>query len=255
MSEDRDVGILPDEQEPDDLDDLVEEPDTGEEVPDAGAGDEPEGDELVDEPPAQAKRPGRREREAAARRGLEEKVERLERELGSVRGQQQQQPRVDNSAELARVAAYERDQLPLLPTDQQNAYWYGKQQREFNNKLAYQELVLTDRLDKSSWDAACRASPRRQRFAAQVEATLQSERQQNRNPERETIYRYLLGDELERQAGRRAPDQRRAAARRVRAQTTQPGGSRSDVVRDRQPAASGQDYEGAMARLREKPLW
>lgn len=255
MSEDRDVGILPDEQEPDDLDDLVEEPDTGDEEPDADAGEVPEGGGPADEPPQQAaKRPGRREREAAARRGLEEKVERLERELGSVRGQQQQ-PRVDNSAEMARVAAYERDQLPLLPFDQQRAYWYEKQQREFNSKLAYQELVLSDRLDRASWDAACRASPRRQRFAAQVEAALLSERQQNRNPERETIYRYLLGDEFERQAGRRVSGQRQAAARRVRAQTTQPGASRSDVARDRQPAGAGQDYEGAMARLRGKQLW
>jgi hypothetical protein len=254
-SEERDAGNLPDEQEPDDLDDLAEEPDAGD-GPELDAGDEPEGDEADAEPAArpEARRPGRRERQTAELRELRERVERQERELQGVRGQQQQ-PRADNSAELARVAAYERDQLPLLPADQIASYYHNKQLRIVGDALARQEVTLTDRLDKSSWDSACRTSARRERFAAQVEDTLRSERQQGRNPERETIYRYLLGDEIERQAGRRAPGQRQAAARRVRSQATQPGGSRSDVARDRQPAATGQDYEGAMARTRGKPLW
>jgi hypothetical protein len=156
---------------------------------------------------------------------------------------------------LARIAAYERDQLPMLPADQIASYYHNKALRTVGEAMSRQEFTISERLDKSSWDAACRSSVRRERFTAQVEETLRSERQQGRNPDRETIYRYLLGDEIERQAGRRAPGQRQAAARRVRSQATQPGSSRSDVARDRQPAASGQDYDGAIARMRGKALW
>lgn len=252
MSEERDAGELPDEtEELDDLDDPVEgdpEPDTGDEEP-------PDGDEGEDEPLPQpkAKAPGRRERQRAEVRELRERSDRLERELQSVR-QQQQQPRVDNSAELARVAQFERDQLPLLTPDQQIGYWRQKDRQELGGYLQRQEAVIVDRLDHQAWQASCASNPRRARFANQVEQTIAS-MPPGPSRQREVVYKFLLGEEIDRQAGRQTGKQRQAAQRRVRGQTTQPGGSRSDAVRDRQPLSNGQDYEGAMARLRGKALW
>lgn len=254
MSEDRDAGNLPDEQEPDDLDDLVEEPDADEAEPAADLGDEPEGNEPADEPPAPtAKRPGRRERQSAELRELRERVERQERELQSVRGQQQQ-PRVDNSAELARVAAYERDQLPLLTTDQQISYWRQKDRQEIGGYLQRQEAALADRLDRSAWQTICSADPVARQFSDEVERTIAA-MPPGETRQREVVFDYLFGKHMRAQRAKSVGKQRQAAQRRVRSQTTQPGGSRSDVARDRQPAATGQDYEGAMARMRGKALW
>jgi len=249
MSEERDDGGLP----ADDVE--LDEPELEEEqLEEEGTGDDQpsEPDEEPEAAAQQTRRPGRRERQSAELRELRERSDRLERELQSVR--QQPQPRPDNSAELARIAAYERDQLPLLPPDQIARYYDDKTRREVGAILHQQQAQIADQLDRAAWQASLAGNARRSRFAAQVEQTIQG-MAPGPSRQREVVYKYLFGDEMDRQAARKAPGQRAAAQRRVQSQRTQPGGGRSDVARDRQPSGGGDDYEGALSRVRGRALW
>ncbi len=251
-------GVEPDAEdgvEPE-LDELQDEPEA-EEAEGVDLGDEdaeePEGDEepAAAEPAQQRRRPGREERRRAEVRELRERLERQDRELATVRGQIQQ-PRVD-PAEQARRDQAEREQVMLYPPEQQIAYWRDRDRREIAQVLQSQQLQFGEHLDKQGWESACRSDAVRQRFADRVEATLASERQAGRNPQRETVFQYLYGGEALKQRQRKAEPQRKAANARVRGQTTQPGGGRSDVQRERAPA--GDSYEAALKRISGRPIW
>jgi len=219
-----------------------------------GAGEEPEeeSEDSATKPQPQPKRPGRRERQTAELRQLRERLERQERELASVRGQQSVQPRVD-PADQARRDQAEREQVALYPVEQQLAYWREKDRREIGQALVNQQVQFGETIDRREWTAACRTDKVRQRFADRVEQTLSSERQAGRNHTREEIYYALLGQELDGKRGQASQRQRREGAARVRSQTTQPGGARSDVARERR---EGDDsLEAARRRIAGRPLW
>jgi hypothetical protein len=253
MSEDRPGTQEPAEQDDElDLDEELEEPDTGDEQP--AEGDDDGGDEppSTDEPTAAKtqQRPGRRERQSREIRELRERLERNERELAA--RSYQPPPRVD-PAEQARREAQEREQVALLSPDQQINYWRERDRREFASALQTQNAQITDQIDRSTWDSACRSDPVRQRMSAQVEQQFRDLGGPGRAPTREVIFTYLYGQEALRQKTRTSGRQRQAAQRRVASQTTRPAGGRSDVQRDR--AASGDSYEAALQRVQGRPLW
>jgi hypothetical protein len=262
MSEERDDGNLPVEDQPE-LDDLEveegEEEDEGESPVEDGG--EPEVESGQQQPAAQPARRGRgaRERQRAELRELRERLERNERELQGYR-QQQASPRADNSAELARIAAYERDQLPLLSPHEISAYYAQKTERTLGAALSQFQQRTADSIDRTSWDAACRSDPIKARLSAEVERVRLDEAREGRFPSRDTIFTFLYGQEALRGRNRQTASQRAAAQRRVRAQTTRPGAARSDVGRERSTARDQDSYEGAMERMEERkrrgdPLW
>jgi hypothetical protein len=254
MSEDRTGTPEPAEQEDElDLDEEFEEPATGEEQ-DAGeddGGDEPPSTEPTEPAARTQQRPGRRERQSREIRELRERLDRNERELANARSYQPP-PRVD-PAEQARRDAQEREQVSLLAPDQQINYWRERDRRDFATALQAQNATVTDQIDRSTWDSACRSDPVRQRMAAQVEQQFRDLGGAGRAPAREVIFTYLYGQEALRQKQRTGGRQRQAAQRRVAGQTTRPAGGRSDVQRDR--AAAGDSYEAALQRVQGRPLW
>jgi hypothetical protein len=237
------------------LDDFEPEAEEGEEVADLGedTGEEPGGEDETRQAPPQPRRPGREERRRAELRELRERVERQDRELARVQGQVQQQPRVD-PAELARREQLEREQVQLLAPEQQIEYWRRKDRQEFQQTLFNHQIQIGETIDKRDWDAACRTDTVRSRFADRVEDVLRTERNAGRNPTRETVFKYLYGEAALQQRQRQGDRQRRNGAARVRAQTTQPAGGRSDVAADRR-TRDDDSIEAARRRISGRPLW
>ena len=242
------------------LDEIEEaEIDEGEEAGDAEEreadnGSEEEGDgQTVDAPPqrAAARPRGRNERRAAEIRELRERNERLERDVEAIRSQQGRAP-VDPAAQ-ERAEAQWWESLQLLSPEQQLRAVRDRERQVIGGALAQQEQRIADRIDKSSWDSSARSDPMRAKFSQRVEREVETARGQGREPHRETIYTYLVGQEVLRQRGLKMAQQQNGGRRRVAAQRTTPAGGRSDSVRERAPA--GDSYEAARKRLDNQPLW
>jgi len=213
-------------------DDLAEE-DLSEELKPSGGDADKASPEQIEEQPERTRRerPGRRERQAEREiRELRERVERQERDL-SLSRQTQQQPRVD-PYEAQRREQQWREQVSMLPPDQAAAAWAERTRNEVSQALIGQQQTLTDQIDRTSWDAACRSDPVRARFTGQVEQVM-STMPPSAARNRETIFTYLYGQEALRQRNQGSAKQRLSAKRRVDAQTTKPGAARSDGTRER----------------------
>ena len=265
MSEERDApgGTSPpgeDETVEDEY--LEEEPDGEGHEPDPGEGEggEEKTPDTAAEPttPARTSRPGRRERDRAEMRELRDRIERQERELQGFRQQQAAPPRIDPQEQGRRDEQEFQAALANVPFEHQAVFagrwWAERYQRQNQQQLQELRYSWAQDLDKSKWDTAALTSRRRQQFADRVEQLFQSEMRAGRATARENIYRYLVGDEVERQATRRDPAQRQAAARRVAQQRTQPAGARSDGARatTREPA---DDYQAALNRIRGQDIF
>lgn len=228
------------------------------------AGEEPEGEEPeapdeepAQEPPRRGTARHRKERQAAQIRESREQIARLERELQQAR-QQQIQPRVD-PYEQARRDQAEREQVALMPLEQQSLYWTQRSEQRVAAALAQQRLELADQIERSGWEQRCAADPMRRRYMQKVEETLNSYPPGVQRPPREIVYRYLVGDEIDRKRAADGGRQRNQAARRVRNQTTPVGNGRSDAPRERTQGANGQDNSLEALRRRvygsNRPLW
>jgi hypothetical protein len=166
-----------------------------------------------------------------ARQEAEQRAAQLERELAEARGfQQGMQARAVDPQAAARAEQEFYASLELMAPAEAYRQLMARGQAQVGTALQQIEFRANERADKQAYDIACRSSPAREKFRAQVEQVLASERAQNRNPDRETIYKWLLGDEMDRKMSRASPAQRNGAARRVAAQRTQPTGARGDVA-------------------------
>ena len=254
MSEEREDAPAP---EQDDLepDSQEEELDQSEEF-DTGDADEVPPPEAIAERPAERRRqPGPRERHAREIRELRERAERQDRELQALR-QQQTAPRAD-PYEAQRREQQWLQEVSVLPPDQQQAAWNQRTRNEVGAALAQQQQAITDQIDRTSWDAACRNDPLRQQYSRRVEEII-SGLPPSAIRNRETVFAYVYGQEAIRQREARVGPQRQAARRRVAAATTQPGNARSDGVRQREQTNSGNaSIDERWQRLKDsgRPLW
>ena len=83
--------------------------------------------------------------------------------------------------------------------------------RRHQQQLALATFAGADRADKTAFDARALSDPRRKRFAARVEEVLQIERRKGRDFDRETVYKFILGEEAEKSMSGRSPSQARQA--------------------------------------------
>jgi hypothetical protein len=224
---------------PDEEEDLAEADAPEDEGDDAGGdADEQEGEgeeaeDVTAEPPAPRRGGGSQTIREQRRRAqeAEQRAAQLERELAEARGfQQGMQARAVDPQAAARAEQEFYASLELMAPAEAYRQLMARGQAQVGTALQQIEFRANERADKQAYDIACRSSPAREKFRAQVEQVLASERAQNRNPDRETIYKWLLGDEMDRKMSRASPAQRNGAARRVAAQRTQPTGARGDVA-------------------------
>jgi hypothetical protein len=248
MSEKRDG--LPSEPEDIDPDDDLEI-EENEEL----EGVEPVEPESPIEEPEPTKRPGRAERERERRRTVERQYQeereariRLEAQLQAARPAQ---PYVDQAEEARR----EQEQIALMSPDQIGRYFYEKGQREQRQLLLQMQIQTGDTLDRQGFERFCERHPTANRFAAQVEHVLIAERQQGRNPTRETIARYLLGDELLKRATKETPRQRQRGQHLIEQERTKPTNSRSTVAPNTGRRTGGDSEAEIFERIKDGPLW
>ncbi len=247
------IALGPEDEEIVDDDAQGQDDDAGGDGSDAdeqeGEGEEAE-DEITAEPAP------RRGGGSEAVRSVRRRAQEAERELAA------------RNAEIAELRAGQRAIEARLASDPQAAARAREEQRQrrelmtpaeiaadVEQSLATQflqvrqadQLALHDRLDKQSYDAAARTSRVHRDYSAQVEKLVREERAAGRNPDREVVLKYLVGNDVLERANRAAPAQRGAAARRVAAQRTQPTGARGDAARaGRRPAQGSLEADLAL---------
>ena len=144
--------------------------------------------------------------------------------------------------------------LELMPPAQAYQAIVARERQNVGTALQQIEFRSNDRADKQGYEIACRTSPAREKYRPEVERVLAAERAQGRNPDRETIYRFLLGDETDKRMSRAVPGQRAAGARRIAQQRTQPTGARGDGARGQrrpQPGTPEHDEMLVMEGIRQ----
>jgi len=225
---------------------------------DGQEGEEGQEDEVADEPPAPRRSGGGSETIRAQRRARQEaeaEAARLRQELAEARGFQQgmQARQVDPQA-AARAEQEFYASLQYMPEEQRLQAVVQRERQTMGSALAQIEFRSNDRADKQAYDIAARTSKVHQQYRSQVEQTLASERAAGRNPDREVILKFLVGNDVLERASRAAPAQRNGAAARVASQQTRPTGARGDVAakgRRPQPGSLEADIalvEAAIAR-------
>ena len=126
-----------------------------------------------------------------------------------------------------------------------------KQNRE---QLALATFAGADRADKTALTPRALSDPRRKPPpAARVEEVLQIERRKGRDFDRETVYKFILGEEAEKSmSGRSSSQARQAGQQRIASQQARTTGGRGDTRRDDRPrryAANDMSPEAVRQRL------
>lgn len=244
----------------DEIDGIEDEADEGlDEGTDAGriddeGGDEAEAGQELEDAQTQERvgRSGRRddrireelraEREHRARVEAELNILRQERE----QRQQQAGPREETDAEfMARIS--------LLDTESRMEARLDRAIRQNTRQNAINQFTTADRLDKSAYDTKAAGDPMRRKHAARVEQLLQIERRNGRDFPRETIYKFILGDERDTRLsqGKPSPAQRQGQ-QRIQSQQARTTGGRGDQGRDQRPrrfASNDMSPEAVKQRL------
>jgi hypothetical protein len=249
MSEDRSSAAAP---EPEDLDLDPEDEDLEPADPDEDLDpDEPDPEPRVAPEPRQ---PSRYERRV---RSLNEQI-RTEREARlRLEGQLQARPAPHVPQVDPRVEEQQfMEQLRMLSPEDQAMAVGRRVQDTTSRALQAQRLEFADMMDRQSFTQLQRAEPAAKRLSDKVEQLLASERAAGRNSPREVIFSYLLGSELREKAARAGDQQRRTGQRRIAAQTTRPGNSRSTVAsHGGRRSADDNSQEAILERSGDIPLW
>jgi hypothetical protein len=220
-------------------------------------------DEVVDDLPPPRRSGGGSEvirAQRRARQEAEERAARLERELAEARGFQQgmQARQVDPQAQ-ARAEQEFYASLELMPPAQAYQAIVARERQNVGTALQQIEFRSNDRADKQAYDIAARTSRVHQQYRSQVEQTLATERAAGRNPDREVILKFLVGNDVLERSARAAAAQRNGAAARIAQQRTQPTGARSNVSPGgRRPAPGSREADEAAladAAARGLNLW
>lgn len=222
-----------------------------------------DGDEEGDEPAprgdvGRAARPqgraeGRVQRALRDARDARAEVDRMRAELAAERVAAQQ--RISNDpAQRQREYQEEQERLRLMSPEQMGQYFADKTRREVGQALGQQQMQIQDTLDRQAFSTLRRDNALIDSVADETERTLASERNQGRNPSREVIATYLIGQRVRAKQKAARSGQQRGAARRVAGQTTRPGTARSDAARPNGRAA-GDSIEATIERLKGQAIF
>jgi hypothetical protein len=184
----------------------------------------------------------RAEREHRARVEAELQIIRQEREARN----QPRGPREETEEEF-------NQRIAMMDPEARFDAKLARHNRIQDQKLALATFAAADRADKGAFDSRAQTDPRRKRNAARVEQLLQEERRRGRDFDRETIYKFVLGEEADKAMSGRGPSPaRREAERRVASQQARTTGGRGDARRDERPrryAANDMSPEAVRQRL------
>ena len=246
---------MADPRDPDEIEDEgpLQEGDDAGQIDDEGGNDAETGQEFEgDQAEERVDRPARRdnlyreelraEREHRARVEAELNILRQEREARN----QPRQPQEESDEQF-------NQRIAMLDPEQRMDAKLDRATRRHNQQLALATFAAADRADKTAFDSRAVTDTRRKRLAARVEEILQTERRKGRDFDRETVYKFILGEEAEKAMSGRGPSTgRREAERRVASQQARTTGGRGDARRDERPRQYRRDDnspEAVRARL------
>lgn len=194
---DEDLDLSADDPDPEDDDEDDESPE-GVEDDELPAGDEP-----VDEPVRQARRPGARgDRQMG---DLRERARQLEHELQMERAARQQQSQPRGESEAVR-----RARLAAMSDQERTEYLINEVRSETQQQRELDRFNAADAADRARFDGIAQSNARYKKYAGEVERRLDLARRNGQNVPRETILTYILGERM--RAGLDSPQVKRQKA-------------------------------------------
>jgi hypothetical protein len=230
------IGEEPDEPEPDTADEAEPEPDAEPEPPPGG--------EPADGRQRQPSRAERRirtlttqiEDERRQRQSLEQQLNQLRTAPAAI------DPRAAAAAEQA-----ELERVQMMAPHEVAAYYARKSEEKISQTLLRAQLETRDLMDRQAFAVVQREEAIARRLGDRVETTLAQARQMGMNPTREAILNLLVGQEIRDKAKKQIETQRRRGQRQIAAQTTLPGGTRSNV-----PSERGRRDDNSLAAIEKR---
>lgn len=221
----------------------TEEPEeeTGEEV------GEPEGE------PEEPVKPTRGEtRQQKLANELREERERRIRAEALAEERSRTKPAVSASAEDA--ARQRAEKLALMEPEEKRAFLLQEKIDKMEQDQILTKLQMQDGMDKSAYDAKATLNPIYAKHAAKVEEKLAEMRRGGMNAPRETVLRYLIGEEaLSSTAKKKPASAKKAAAERVAGAKTKPVSARSDAT-GKKSSGGDESLEDLETRLKNVML-
>jgi hypothetical protein len=178
------------------------------------------------EPAPEPRGSARLRRLANENREYRDRLDRLERERAEERRQYLQQQQTQTEQQ-------ERERTALMTPDERAEYYRLQERQRYDSRMQQVEMRLSLQMDKANFDAKVRTDPVYRRMQEAVEQRFAEQLNKGQVTDRETIIRYLIGDQAV-SGGARADAQRRSARRRVeseRVAPARPQGDRTQVTR------------------------
>lgn len=198
-------------------------------------------DDGSEEDAREVRRPSRAQArvETALREAREAKAE-LER----LRTERQQ---ADFQRQQRETAAQEAERLALMDPEERYEYRARQLEAKLDQRLQAIQFQSDDRADKTAFDALVSRSPIAAKLADKVEDALREMRRNGTTAPRETVLKYLIGENAIANAGRAKGKATRTAALNKAKQVGRPTGGRSDISSG--SPRSGDDRSKRAARL------
>lgn len=220
--------------EPDDQDEQSDE--VGDEPADGGEGHPAVGAAKPRSAATIAVQEAKRKAKAA-----EERAEAAERRTAEFERERQGQRTVEQQR-------LEQERVALMAPEEKTEYLLHKQQQEFNGRFGALEFRMQDAADRTGFESLCARVPAYQSVRDAVEAKLSEARKQGGNPNRETVAKFIIGENAVARALRGGSAKQAAkGAARIAAQTTKPVSGRGDVPGGER--RGGSDRAARAARL------
>lgn len=218
---------------------------------DAGAADDAGADEGQAGQPAQVRGQSRAQQRIAGlskrTREAEERAQRLEQELNTIRQQGQGRSQAEMQAER-------RARLELMSPEEKTDFLLNEQEQRFNGAFNQLRFEQADSQDRNRFDSVCARKPHFDAIKDEVEAELQKMRRNGATAPRETIALYLIGKKADERASKGGVTRQAARGKeRVASQRVSAPSGRSDV---RQPdqRRGGNDAAARRSRLENQQI-
>ena len=167
------------------------------------------------------RRSDRYQRLANENRDLRERMERADRERENERQQWQRQQQQLHDQQ-------ERERLNLMTPEERAEYRANQHEQRTNARLQQSEMRMLMQMDKSAYAAKAASNPVYRRMEGAVEQKFNEQMRIGQPTDRETILKFLLGEQALNGAAT-AGKQRRAAGRRVENERVRPAPAKSSA--------------------------
>jgi hypothetical protein len=221
-----------------------------EEKPEADEGDEAEeeavlaeGEETAEADPEPTRGMNRHQTLAKRAKEAEERANKADIERAAAVAQieliRQQRYETDTRANTIEAQRREQEALALMEPAERIAFQQNKKIHDLETRMYHTQLQSADAQDKALFHAKAAMNPNLAKHADEVEKIHQNMRAQGKTSTRDDLLYWLIGKAAAEGAGAAEKTKRAGAERRVRAASSTPPSSRSDVSSSR--SSGGED--------------